>query len=92
MKFGMVATGARHACGLTADGKAYCWGVNMSGQIGDGTFTDRPSPVAVLGGLVFQAISSGVEHTCGLRADGAVFCWGRGGGVNATAPVKADGF
>jgi len=40
-------TGDRHACGLTNDDRAYCWGGNAFGQLGDGTQTMRTTPVAV---------------------------------------------
>jgi PKD repeat protein len=34
---------------MTPSGAAYCWGWNSSGQLGDGTTTDRHTPVAVVG-------------------------------------------
>ncbi len=37
-----------HVCGVTTTGAAYCWGWNMTAQLGDGTRTDRTTPVAVL--------------------------------------------
>jgi alpha-tubulin suppressor-like RCC1 family protein len=36
-----------HTCGVTTANRAYCWGSNLLGQLGDGTRTDRPTPVAV---------------------------------------------
>jgi len=75
---GVQQTG--HTCGVTTAGAAYCWGNNSSGQIGDGTTTDRASPVAVLGGLSFVVVSAGgpggYSHTCGVTAGGAAYCWG----------------
>ena len=73
---------ALHTCGLTGGGTAYCWGYNYSGELGDGSTTNRPAPVQVAGSgtapLVFTALSAGGVHTCGVTADNAVYCWGLG--------------
>ncbi|NCZ47638.1 MAG: hypothetical protein EBX59_08730 [Betaproteobacteria bacterium] len=42
-----VSAGWVHSAALGVDGKAYGWGGNSSGQLGDGTLEDRTSPVAV---------------------------------------------
>ena len=69
---------AAHLCGLTAEGTAYCWGSNSSGQLGFGaTGGTHHDPTAVLSGLRFKAIAVGGEHTCALATDGKPWCWGR---------------
>lgn len=40
---------ARHSCAFTTDRQAFCWGLNTFGQLGDGTATNRSSPVPVAG-------------------------------------------
>ena len=47
-QFASLALGSRFSCGLTPEGKAYCWGYNYDGQIGDGTTTgEKFAPTAV---------------------------------------------
>jgi alpha-tubulin suppressor-like RCC1 family protein len=69
------------------------------GQLGDGTTTDRTSPVPVLGGLTFARVSAGNGHTCGVTTDGVAYCWGNnnygqlgnGTTTNSSVPVKVAG-
>lgn len=44
-----ISMGHYHACTLDTGGNAKCWGYNLTGAVGDGTTTDRYSPVAVSG-------------------------------------------
>jgi len=74
--FTSLTASNKHTCGLTAAGAAYCWGVNSLGGLGDGTGTDRTTPVAVAGGLVFASLAAGGYHTCGLTSAGTAYCWG----------------
>jgi alpha-tubulin suppressor-like RCC1 family protein len=46
--FSAVRAQAASACGLDGVGQAWCWGRNVWGQVGDGTTTQRTSPVAVV--------------------------------------------
>ncbi len=75
----MVAAGYGHTCAIA--GQAYCWGQNTNGQLGDGTTTQRTTPVAVntsgvLAGKTVTAISAGNNHTC-VIASGQAYCWGQ---------------
>ncbi len=79
LAFVQVSTGAFHSCGVTEDGRAYCWGGNDKGQLGDGTTffnATRNTPSAVIGGLRFRHVSAGYEHTCGVTTENRVYCWG----------------
>jgi alpha-tubulin suppressor-like RCC1 family protein len=71
-----VSAGSNHTCGLTTDDRAYCWGNNDLGQLGDGTTTLSRRPVAVAGGLSFRQVSAGAAHTCGITLDNLAYCWG----------------
>ncbi|MFM7062163.1 MAG: RCC1 repeat-containing protein, partial [Actinomycetes bacterium] len=96
-----VTLGESHSCALLAVGAVQCWGYNAFGSVGDGTTTNRVTPVTVggLGGVV--AISSGTRgyHTCALISDGTVKCWGLnnvgqlgdGTTTNRSTPVTVPG-
>jgi alpha-tubulin suppressor-like RCC1 family protein len=79
LAFYQVSGGGRHSCGVTTDNRAYCWGSNIWGQLGDGTATDRSRPVATTDGLRFHQISAGYTTTCGVTTDYRAYCWGYNG-------------
>jgi alpha-tubulin suppressor-like RCC1 family protein len=76
------------SCGITTDGKAYCWG--------RGPAVYSLIPVAVPGGRLYRFITSGEEHNCGVAMSRAIFCWGSnpngelgtGNTTSSTTPVK----
>ena len=74
---GRNSMGGIHTCVLLSDGTAKCWGWNYFGQLGDGTTTDRYTPVNVSGLTNAVAIAVGDYHTCALLSDGTAKCWGR---------------
>ncbi len=74
--FRQVTTGLYHACGVTMDDRAWCWGSNRVGTLGNGTIVPSREPVPVAGSLQFRQISAGWNHTCGVTTDDRAYCWG----------------
>lgn len=97
--FAVLGAGGSHTCALTADGRAYCWGLNASGQLGIGTKDNdvhtRPEPV--VGGYLFAELTVGHSHVCGLTSSGTALCWGQAGRIgdgavtDRVSPVPVQG-
>ena len=77
-KFKQLSGGAYHTCAITLDNRAYCWGWNVFGQIGNSSTIGQQLPVEVHGNLRFSTLSAGVTHTCGITMAGSAYCWGNG--------------
>lgn len=95
-----IAAGASHTCMLLAGGQIRCWGLNDSGQLGDGTLTNRELPEDVIGMMVAaKGIAAGERHTCAVTIQGGVKCWGSnhdsqlgdGTTVDRVAPIGVSG-
>ncbi len=71
-----LAAGGWHTCALLEDGRVQCWGANNTGQLGDGTTTDRARATTVSLPGPATWITAGCNHTCALLADGRMYCWG----------------
>jgi alpha-tubulin suppressor-like RCC1 family protein len=72
-----VSTGDGVACARKTDGTLWCWGSNTFGVVGDGTTTDRPTPVMVAAlGTDVTGVSVGDIFACAVKSDGSVWCWG----------------
>jgi len=78
ISFALITTGIFQTCGIASDGKAYCWGRNGSGQLGDGTTTMRLEPVNVSTNLRFADLTIGKDHACGISSNDEIYCWGDG--------------
>lgn len=72
-----VASSFNHTCAIYGSGGLHCWGLNASGQLGDGTTTNSVIPVVVPGLIGVTSVSAGRVHTCAI-AQGVVKCWGEG--------------
>ena len=71
-----IAGGASHSLALTADGQVYAWGSNVTGQLGDGTTTQRNAPVLLSSFNNVVAIAAGAYHSLALSGNGKVYSWG----------------
>src|SRR5262249_31988707 len=71
-----LAVGQQFACALTVDGKSYCWGANLRGQLGDSSFVPSLVPAPTAGGHQFVAIAAGYFSACALDRRGVAWCWG----------------
>lgn len=100
LTFASLFSGGSVTCGLTELGKAWCWGRNGYGQLGDGSTTNRDAPVAAAPALTFTTLSVGFgEHTCGVTTAGPTYCWGvnwygqlgNATFTSSTAPVLVQG-
>jgi alpha-tubulin suppressor-like RCC1 family protein len=87
--FVSVEVGLGHSCGLTEDGRAWCWGANWDSQLGVPSVPDQclpsaPLPCAtgalpVLTDTRFETLALGGNHSCGLTSSGIAWCWGANG-------------
>jgi len=77
----ITATGSSTTYALTSDGSLHAWGYNHVGQLGDGTTTNRYSPVDItssgsLSGKTVVEIFSGDYHGFALASDNSIHAWG----------------
>ena len=101
-----ISAGENHTCAIASDNRAYCWGSNKNGQLGNGSTADSRVPVAVnmsgaLVGKTIKQILAGGDHGCVVASDDKMYCWGlnnngelgNNSSVNSSVPVavNADG-
>jgi alpha-tubulin suppressor-like RCC1 family protein len=73
-----VFCGGYTSCVILDDDSVKCWGYNENGGLGDGTTTNRDSPVALPSfgsGKIKDLFVGG--HSCVVFDDSTVKCWGR---------------
>jgi len=73
-----VAGGMHVSFAIRSDGTLWAWGLNDYGQLGDGTKTNRITPVQVGTDTDWASVSNWGAHTVGLKNDGTLMAWGIG--------------
>lgn len=95
----VLRAGDAHACGVKFDLSLWCWGRNVSGQIGNGTFGSgefEPSPVEIGTDNTWLNVFPGYNHTCAIDRTKQLWCWGlnssgqlgQGDTVRQTTPTQ----
>lgn len=99
LELAQVSVGDSHACAVTAQSRAYCWGKGDVGQLGNGrSGGGTPVPATVFSTLPFSSITVGGRHTCALSG-GTAYCWGEDAfgqlgdsrTINSTTPIPVVG-
>jgi alpha-tubulin suppressor-like RCC1 family protein len=67
------------AMALKSTGTLWAWGTNGYGNLGDGTTTQRNSPVQISAGSTWQEFGSGDVVSYGIKTDGTLWSWGYNG-------------
>ncbi|WP_141731573.1 RCC1 domain-containing protein [Oligoflexus tunisiensis] len=96
-KISNISSGHYHTCAVSEEGQVYCWGINVSGELGSGDTESSIVPVGIAVSETFKSVHSSEGYTCGLTTAGDVYCWGYGSlgqlGPNvekSLSPVKID--
>lgn len=72
-----VTAGAGHACGVSVNHRAYCWGSSGEGALGLGEDLYQIfAPTTRLPITSWDRLYAGYNHTCGLTTNGTRLCWG----------------
>jgi alpha-tubulin suppressor-like RCC1 family protein len=75
-----ISTGWRHMVAIDKNGRAWSWGYNAQGQLGDNTIVSKRTPVSVLGTVkTFCKISTGIDYTSAIDKNGRAWGWGING-------------
>ena len=91
----IAAAGSTYAIDAS-DGSVWAWGYNGSGQLGDGTITNKSSPISMLGGRSYIDIAAGAQTVYLLTSGGVVYAagynqsgqFGDNTTINASSPIS----
>ena len=76
-----------YACALGRDSIVRCWGANDRGQLADGTYIHRSTPMPIKTMTDAISIHAAGSRACVIRKDHSLWCWGLRYGVSPVSPI-----
>jgi len=73
-----VTAGGSHSLAVKDDGTVWAWGNNNFGQLGDGGWANKTTPMQVSSLKNVSSVSAGDSYSLALKSDDTVWSWGDG--------------
>jgi len=74
------ADAGSHMFAIKTDGTLWGWGKNTDGELGDGTVTNKSSPVQTIsGGTNWSSVATAWHYSAAIKTDGTLWAWGANG-------------
>ncbi|MCL2411413.1 MAG: hypothetical protein FWC97_07195 [Treponema sp.] len=92
----VVTAAVQHSFVIRADGSLWAFGGNGNGRLGDGTLTERQTPIQIQPGTLWMSVTAGQTHSAGIRDDRSLWTWGNnfsghlgdGTAIQQTTPIQ----
>lgn len=85
------STGQNHMSAVKTDGTLWSWGLNSSGQVGDGTTINKSSPITTAGGGTdWCFVKAGWQMTLAIKTNGTLWSWGQNNGSKLGEGTQID--
>jgi len=83
-----AAAGENYNLVVKSDGTLWAWGANSYGQLGDGTNTEKTSPIQIGSDTDWKRVTAYTNHSLAIKTDGTLWTWGQGLSSSSNQPVR----